>query len=85
MSDPSPTGAMRRWTLEILGLADMPVAVFALAQRPSLLIFDGCLPASGRLRLRVPRGGALRVLVGTHEAVVDFTNGAPVQCVDART
>lgn len=76
---------MRRGILEILGPAGAPVAVFALAQQPQLRIFDGGLPASGRLRLRVPRGGKLRVLVGTHEAMVDFTNGAAEQCVDVRT
>lgn len=85
MSDSTPAGAMRRGTLELLGPAGAPVAVFALAQRPALQIFDGRLPASGRLRLRVPRGGVLRVLIGTREAVADFTNGAAEQCIDVRT
>lgn len=80
-----PSGAMRRGTLEILGAPGAPVAVFALAQRPPIQIFDGHLPASGRLRLRVLRGGKLRVLVGTQEAMVDFTSGRAEQGVDART
>lgn len=76
---------MRRGTLEILGAPGAPVVVFALALQPPLRIFDGHLPASGRLRLRVPRGGKLRVLVGTQEAMVDFTNGGAEQSVDVRT
>lgn len=84
MSGPKPAGAMRRSTLEVVGAAGAPIAIFTLAQQPPLRIFDGHLPASGRLRLRVPRGGTLRVLVGTHEATVDFTNGGAEQCLDVR-
>lgn len=84
MSGPTPS-AVRRGTLEILGAAGAPVAVFSLAQQPALRIFDGHLPASGRLRLRVPRVGVLRVLVGLDEAQVDFTNGDAEQRLDVRT
>lgn len=85
MSGSTPSGAMRRGTLEILGAPGAPVAVFALAHHPTLRIFDGHLPDSGRLRLRVPRGGKLRVLIGTQEAMVDFANGGAEQGVDVRT
>lgn len=85
MNKPIPAGARRRGTLEILGVPRAPVAVFALAHQPPSRIFDGNLPTSGRLRLRVPNGVAMRVLVGSREATVEFTAGTTKQCVDLRT
>jgi hypothetical protein len=88
-SKPQPqgdAGRPSRGTLEILGSAGTRVTVLQLSLAPAAArrIFEGSLPASGRLRLRVPRA-TLRASIGPHEATLDFTTGASRQRVDVRT
>lgn len=78
-----------RTTLTILGPALQAVSVFISggSTTPPRQIFAGTLPASERLRLRVPRA-VLRVVAGAREAIVDCQTdvraNCPARCVDLR-
>lgn len=75
-----------RATLEIVGVPGEAVSIFTETplDAPPPPIFEGALPASGRLRLRVPRSSLLVVASGFGKAAVQFAAGENFQQVDVR-
>lgn len=75
-----------RATLEIVGVPGEAVSIFTETplDAPPPPIFEGALPASGRLRLRVPRSTLLVVASGFGKAAVQFEEGENFQQVDVR-
>lgn len=75
-----------RVTLEIVGSPGEAVSIFTEKplDTPPPPIFEGALPASGRLRLRVPRLSLLVVAAGFGKAAVQFEEGEDFQQVDVR-
>lgn len=75
-----------RATLEILGIPGASVAVFPETplDAPPPPIFEGALPATGHIRLRVPRASLLIVVSGFGKASVQFSEGVTFQSVDGR-
>lgn len=75
-----------RATLEIVGIPGETVTIFSetALDAPPPPIFEGEFPATGRLRLRVPRLSLLVVASGFGKAAVHFDEGENFQQVDVR-
>lgn len=75
-----------RVTLEIVGVPGESVSIFTETplDAPPPAIYEGALPASGRLRLRVPRSSLLVVASGYGKAAVQFEEGESFREVDVR-
>lgn len=75
-----------RATLEIVGVPGGAVSIFTETplDAPPPPIYEGTLPASGRLRLRVPRSSLLVVASGFGKAAVQFEGGETFREVDVR-
>lgn len=74
-----------RATLEIVGRPAQSITVFV--QQPSgpqpQPIFEGVMPAPGRIRLRVPLAHLI-VVVGGERASIEFKQGQAYELVDLR-
>lgn len=85
-SDEAQTRDGSRATLEILGTPGGAVSIYARKRedaRPPA-IWEGEVPADGRLRLRVPRAYLVVVAAGHGTTPVHFEDGLIFQSVDIR-
>lgn len=76
-----------RATLEILGPAGATVSILAQGElcSKSQQIFEGVMPRSRRMRLRVPLSTLfVMVMVGNDSARIDFQDGECFQHLDMR-
>jgi len=75
-----------RATLEIVGTPGGDVTIYARdrGDNPPPPIFEGTVPESGRLRLRVPRAYLVVIATGFGSAPVHFEDGTSFQSVDVR-
>ena len=85
MSDrPDPDRSQSRATLEIIGQAGESLAIYAetILDAPPPPIFEGELPLTGRIRLRVPRAPLLVVAGGHGRQSVAFDDDESFKAVD---
>lgn len=75
-----------RATLEIVGTPGGDVTIYApdRGDNPPPPIFEGAVPATGRLRLRVPKAYLVVVATGFGSAPVHFEDGTSFRSVDLR-
>ncbi len=75
-----------RATLEIVGTPGAAVSIYASKREdaPPPAIWEGEVPADGRLRLRVPRAYLVVVAAGHGTTPVHFEDGLVFQSVDVR-
>ena len=86
MPGSNATPALPRATLEILGTPGEEVSIFPETplDAPPAPIFEGAVPADGRIRLRVPRSQLLVVAAGFGKTAVRFEGDADFHQVDVR-
>lgn len=84
MSDPDSDRAPSRATLEVVGQPGASLAIYAetLLDAPPPPIFEGELPPTGCLRLRVPRAPLLVVAGGHGRQSVSFDDDESFKAVD---
>ncbi len=75
-----------RATLELVGVPGEAVSIFPETRldAPPAPVFEGQFPATGRLRLRVPRSVLLVIASGFGKAAVHFDDGQNFQQLDVR-
>lgn len=86
MPGSNATPALPRATLEILGTPGEEVSIFPETplDAPPAPIFEGEVPADGRIRLRVPRSPLLVIAAGFGKTPVRFDGQDSFQQVDVR-
>lgn len=87
MQDSNDKGrALPRATLEILGVPGEEVSIFPESplDAPPAPIFEGQVPADGRIRLRVPRSPLLLIAAGFGKTPIRFDDDETFQQVDVR-
>lgn len=86
MPDSRDTRTLPRATLEILGTPGEEVSIFPETplDAPPAPIFEGAVPADGRIRLRVPRSPLLVIAAGFGKTPVRFEGQDAFRQVDVR-